>query len=111
MTIIHEQANTTNFNQTSQGTILTEFKRALIEFKNDGFSAAQKGDSDVVSICEYIEKLLNDDLMMRPNNDFTFEQRTMLTQVNLFQTCFKLMCDDDYHELHSKLKEFCKILP
>jgi hypothetical protein len=91
MIIIHEQANTTNLNKTPHGTILTEFKRALVEFRKNGFTSDQGGDSDVVSICEWIDRLLNDDLMMKPGNDYTFEQITLLTQINLFKTCFKLM--------------------
>ena len=79
MSITHEQANTTNLNKTPHGTILTEFKCALVEFRKKVFTADQVGDSDVVSICEWIDKLLNDDLMMKPSNDFTFEQRTMST--------------------------------
>lgn len=71
MTIIHTQRN-----EGAHKTIITPFKQALFDIKKTGFTEDQKGRSKVQSICEFIDKLLDDDLMMKPNNDFTFEQRT-----------------------------------
>lgn len=84
-------------------TIQNDFKCALVKF--NGFTSEQKGDTNVVAVDECIAKLLDDKKMMSPRNHYSFAERTQMTKIVFFSLLTKLLCDEDYHGVHGKIKE------
>jgi hypothetical protein len=83
-------------------TKLFEFKLQLQEFTP--FTKEQMGCSMVEDVARNIEKLLNDDLMMKPNNPLSFAERTQLVKISLLNNALQILSADDYHGVHDKIR-------
>ncbi len=94
-------------------TKMTGFKYGLYAVKtsNNYFTGTQIEDWTLIeSINDCVEKLLNDEEMMHSKNDYTFEQRSMLTSAKLFEHLFQLASSENIDEFKATIKEFKRIL-
>ncbi|GGB53027.1 hypothetical protein GCM10011607_11920 [Shewanella inventionis] len=89
-------------------TKMNEFKSALYEYS--GFTPEQMGCSKIEDASNAIAKLLNDDLLMRPNNQWSFSQRTQMVKIKLLESALSVLADDDYHGSHNKIKELISLI-
>lgn len=75
-------------------TMSDDFKFALYSVKDTFTKEDEKKYTVVQSINEYIKLLLNDDLMMKPKNKFSFSERTLATRHNLVIKLATLLSED-----------------
>ena len=75
-------------------TMMNDFKIALHSVKGTFTKEDEKAYTVVRAVNEYIERLLNDDLMMKAGNDFTFSERTLATRHNLVINLATLLSED-----------------
>lgn len=70
-----------------------QIKRNLARFS--GFTEEQIEDTDLVNdINNAIKRLLDDELMMKPDNHFSLKERTYLTIISIYKNLFVLAVED-----------------